>query len=383
MSQPRMDTPLSASDHALSVVVSVAFLVIIPAWYILIQNDAKYVLYLLAAVILVSFVVTHNRAMSFNPSGIAAVAIFGAIGVVATLTSGTTEYTQRDVVFVLSYLSIFAIAFRPAPFVLVAMLVSVTIGLIVDAAQDGINWKVDLLNSEGFLESVLAFPLGVLALGFLYHRRWTLTILSFILMIVAFKRIAVGGFIVGAAAMMVFERIDQPRIERALALMAMIGTIIVALAARQIFDIAAMLLNFENVSANAISLGRADAIIALERVLDDASNAQHLFGMGIGHADAVVRNAVGLTNPHNDWLKLRFDYGYVGLAVFAWLFYRLFRDSRLGLIMLVYTSILFITDNVFVYVFYFIPAAILAKTDSFGGEASLFEPDATLERGSA
>ncbi len=42
------------------------------------------------------------------------------------------------------------------------------------------------------------------------------------------------------------------------------------------------------------------------------------FGYGANSSEAFVKSLTGgLTHPHNDWLRLRYDYGYVGTGIFA------------------------------------------------------------------
>ena len=40
-------------------------------------------------------------------------------------------------------------------------------------------------------------------------------------------------------------------------------------------------------------------------------------GHGANASEAVVKEISGMTHPHNDWLRLRYDYGWVGTIVFA------------------------------------------------------------------
>ena len=45
---------------------------------------------------------------------------------------------------------------------------------------------------------------------------------------------------------------------------------------------------------------------------------QPWFGHGANESEYFVRKITGvLTHPHNDWLRLQFDYGYIGMAIFG------------------------------------------------------------------
>jgi hypothetical protein len=93
-----------------------------------------------------------------------------------------------------------------------------------------------------------------------------------------------------------------------------------------------------------------------------------LFGHGANACASLVEQLVGMTHPHNDWLRLLYDYGMVGTAIFVlcliiqiWDILRRVSVGSDVCRVLAYTSlaalgelVLFmVTDNVLVYPHYF------------------------------
>lgn len=94
-----------------------------------------------------------------------------------------------------------------------------------------------------------------------------------------------------------------------------------------------------------------------------------LWGHGVNATEEVVLSIVpGLTHPHNDWLRIAYDYGWIGVGVFAFCLllqvWHLLRLARLGDVttsllfqvgagsMLVFALIM-LTDNILLYAAFF------------------------------
>lgn len=111
---------------------------------------------------------------------------------------------------------------------------------------------------------------------------------------------------------------------------------------------------------------------AIWTLLVDGLGSSHWFGHGAGAAQRAV-NAVypAISHPHSDYLRILFDFGYVGLACFAagmiLLLLRIVsRISAHGgwihwsaLIGLLAVGLSAITDNVFVYPFVMLPLGVI------------------------
>ena len=210
---------------------------------------------------------------------------------------------------------------------------------------------VTLFGPHSLLKSVLGFPLGIYVLHYVHNRRWRLALMAGFLQLLAFKRISFAGVAVALA----FDAITRGRTglrgAKRLAALAAIGFSVTAIFSVLIFQSAADTLQLENSSADAISLGRYDIALMLWSRLDDASVLNWLIGFGAGAADSVLEAAH--LNPHNDWLKILFDYGVIGFLVIHAVFFLIFARHRLGLMIYLYNTVLMMTDNVFIYMYHY------------------------------
>lgn len=57
--------------------------------------------------------------------------------------------------------------------------------------------------------------------------------------------------------------------------------------------------------------------LAMAQALKLGLQGHYWFGLGSNASEQVTRTFGGLTHPHNDWLRLQFDYGTLGMALFA------------------------------------------------------------------
>lgn len=111
-----------------------------------------------------------------------------------------------------------------------------------------------------------------------------------------------------------------------------------------------------------VMLGRHNISTELNRIISEKSYYEWMFGSGAGTADYAsgtqIKGASG-DLPHNDWLKIFFDYGAVG-SILATIFMALvFSTSQTAVAIGVASSIIMLTDNVMIYVYYQFPIALI------------------------
>jgi hypothetical protein len=123
-------------------------------------------------------------------------------------------------------------------------------------------------------------------------------------------------------------------------------------------------------------MGREIFIVHLKKQIAQSELLQYLFGYGPGQADVFIYEEVrpdwgsekrDSINPHNDFLKMRFDYGLVGSLLFFIVFYSAYVRSKIGIQMFLYTIPLFLVDNSFIFVYYWFIAMTVAR---FGENSS-------------
>lgn len=127
------------------------------------------------------------------------------------------------------------------------------------------------------------------------------------------------------------------------------------------------------VSLDRFLMGREIFIIYLKNQIADSEWLQYVFGYGPGQADIFLyeearpdwmSEARKSVNPHNDFLKLRFDYGLVGSLLLFIVFYSSYVRSKMGIQMFLYTIPLFLVDNSFIFIYYWFIAMTVARFDS-------------------
>jgi O-antigen ligase len=94
------------------------------------------------------------------------------------------------------------------------------------------------------------------------------------------------------------------------------------------------------------------------------------FGHGANASETFVRAVTGgLTHPHNDWLRLRYDYGYIGTIIFAFcLLFQLLNALKRGRMFTEEIRILFYTGatSIFVFVLFMFTDNIILYAAFFG-----------------
>jgi hypothetical protein len=333
-----------------SVATTLAFLL---AWTVGADSNVRYVLYGLPVALILLHVAHRQLQIELEPRALYAFLIYAAMVGASVLHSGSLgDLALRDMLIIGSYLLLFAFRYRAPPATIDVALAGLFICMLAEHRSEGIHLTVNLLGSTGIMESSFAFPIGLILLYYVQARRWRAAAITAILLFMAFKRIA----LLGAVAAITFDRglalVGMAAAGRVLAPAIVLLCSLGSLFSVQIFAMLATLTGGENVSANSISLGRFEFAEALWRALGKASPGTHLFGFGPGAAETYVHAALGLSNPHNDWLKLFFDYGFFGFVGFSIILFIVFPKNAFGRMLYIYTGVLFISDNTLIYTFH-------------------------------
>ena len=339
------------------------------------RGAGKYIIYSLPFTLGGAYWLSFGaRQLKLDLKAAAALGLYLVVAATGLAANDATRfYAFRDIAIVSGYLSLFVFWFRAPASVLNVCVVAVAVCMGIEGATR-ISPDMQLLNAEGLyailglsnpegttlfgphslLESTLGFPLGVLVLSLVHNRRWRFAAAAALLQLFAFKRISFAGVALALAFNALTHRTLSLKGARRLALGIAVGLSLTAMFSTAIFENVSGSLRLENSSANAISLGRYDIAVMLWKQLSEAAPANWLIGFGAGGADAVTEQAVpDLKNPHNDWLKILFDYGVCGWVVMHAVFFMILARHRLGLMIYLYTAMLMMTDNIFIYMFYY------------------------------
>lgn len=133
----------------------------------------------------------------------------------------------------------------------------------------------------------------------------------------------------------------------------------------------AIFLGDDSIFANVHTSSRGDIWVSiLERLPADPN----WFGQGAGHSSQITGSIYAVDHPHNEYLRIFFDYGFVGMFVFlagnAALFAALlllYRKNRseltlAGILMIAAVALTALTDNPLVYIYVMVPVAITLAT---------------------
>lgn len=207
-------------------------------------------------------------------------------------------------------------------------------------------------------ESVYAFTFGIFSIYYSHKKRWIPFIISLAFVIFAEKRIVLAA-VAATLFVMMFVWLFKQNKKIAFGIwICVIGMIYVYL--YMIYS--GFLENFVW-AANINTNGRAEIY---SRMANEYSFSLGFMGAGIGTVEDLLEkwNMSSFSNLHNDLLKFYIELGFTGLLLFLFSngITLYFIEKRFGktqmsyfIGMIIYTVILWATDNVSIYMLYLIP----------------------------
>ena len=281
-----------------------------------------------------------------------------------------TDEGIKDLLFIVSGTSI-ALIGRYAKFKIDALLWSCVCASLVRFVFEGKGIGFSFIESTSPFESPLAFAYGLIALYSFYTRRYFLLFVSVLMCFVSFKRIALVALIAGVAGAWLLSvkkdgKLGVGRLSLVLVCNALACWLIVSYAVGDLDDI---LYELTGVSSNQLGMGRQSLLYQVSFMLSNNFLDFFLFGQGAGSAYGYV-DAIGATglreNLHSDLIKILFEYGVVVAVSFIVFLYRAARGA-MAVSIVIYTNIVFFTDNILIYHFYLFFLSLvlcLARFDS-------------------
>ena len=188
-------------------------------------------------------------------------------------------------------------------------------------------------------------------------------LLALVMSLLGGKRIGVVAILVGLASIFLFRKAAalKKRRNRFIFLLATLGVINVA--GSNMFYLSQY--TYESLSMSVpieeIMLGRYAIGSEMTRAIESRSPVESLIGFGPGGADglATLVSAGTLKEPHNDWLKILYDYGILGSIAITAFIALVFSTSATGAVIAIASAILMTTDNVVMYFFYQFPIVLM------------------------
>jgi hypothetical protein len=188
-------------------------------------------------------------------------------------------------------------------------------------------------------------------------------LLALVMSLLGGKRVGVIAILVGLVSIFLFRKAAalKKRRNRFIFLLATLGVINIA-ASNMIY---VSEYSYESlrmsVPIEEIMLGRYAIGSEMTRAIESRSPVESLIGFGPGGADglATLVSAGTLKEPHNDWLKILYDYGILGSIAITAFIALVFSTSATGSVIAIASAILMTTDNVVMYFYYQFPIVLM------------------------
>jgi hypothetical protein len=224
------------------------------------------------------------------------------------------------------------------------------------------------LPSTSSTEYDFGIVFGLFSVHFLMTRSWAFFLPSALVSLMVSKRALLVGFLVSAAWWFLFGRSERisPKVKSGLMAALYAGLMVFSLFMAELGRMVLGWFSITNISVGNFLMGRNSLITALRSKMDSDSPTAY-FGHGPGSADTfLASNGVGwgpITdtpfNPHNDYMKIFFDYGILGYLVFFWILLNFYGATSKGKALMAYTITVFCFDNSLIFMVYHVVAGFM------------------------
>jgi len=279
--------------------------------------------------------------------------IFFGIGI-GLIKSNISVYTFKQALFILS------------PFFFVVSLYSHNSTERFAKVTDLTFWAISIafivnmssnFNSIDLFESTYAFPIGLYVIYFMFRKSHFKFLIALILAILAHKRIAIGALVLTIVFYFVLEKLNK-KIGKKVALVAFI--VFSSFVFLYIFSIQTHIIDSFVQRFQINTQGR----LYTYHYFDESYKLSYKYlGQGLGFVLNTLKNMY-IKNLHNDFLSMYIEIGFIGLLIFILIYYKYikyvyekcdYKCASAVITIIFYTFILYLTDNVSIYISYLIP----------------------------
>ena len=121
------------------------------------------------------------------------------------------------------------------------------------------------------------------------------------------------------------------------------------------------------------SIGTTNRGAAWAYILENLPEGTNWWGQGAGHSSFLADELLGIHHPHNEYLRIFFDFGWIGFTLFLAGSFALFiallvtwrstktELSLAGLLSIVVVALMAVTDNPIVFIYVMLPVALLVS----------------------
>lgn len=228
-------------------------------------------------------------------------------------------------------------------------------------------------GGKGAFETSFGLSLPLLMIVFYVQKKRVLLIITSVICLLMFKRIAILAVITCISIDFLIRLLPGVRLQRTFWVVSASTVLILAVAfalqSPYAFEILSDVLASYGtyLSPNNISSGRYNATLSFyNAAYSERSVAEWLVGDGSGASSTYVRRLPEFDGSfqllHNDFLRVLTDYGLFGLgATLCVMFLALKSRDRIVALSALYTVLLFMTDNVATYLYYWLTLAFLLR----------------------
>lgn len=198
-------------------------------------------------------------------------------------------------------------------------------------------------------ESWLAFPFGLFSIFYIYRKKYSYFFFSFLFFFLSFKRIALVSFIVSVLVYFLLNQLKNKKISLNKVTSIFVLFYILALSFIFLFadgQFSKLIYKETGLSSNHLTQGR---FVVYNNAIQEFSDTV-LWGSGLGstsnYLSGIDKNIQLL---HSDLLKIFLELGVLMFIVWSVSFLALNIKNRYSIPIITYISVLFVSDNVFIY----------------------------------
>lgn len=342
------------------------FVVLICAYLVLNEifkyGATKYIIYAIPFVYLTVFRFSKG-ADAFhvrNTWFLASYACIFAISVIFNIDYG--DYWIRDGIVLTSALLAFCFGFNSRAEHLKILLFGYLLASILLYAMGNKNFSggISVQESKGLLETSYAFPIGLIALYFIFAKDWKWVAISIFIVILEFKRISILAMVPCVLACLAF-RFENKFSSFSERLMGIAGFGVISLIGLYFDTIVVAVANYFEIRTNidVLTLGRYTFDSILSKKIEFADISHKLIGFGPGSSQHNLEIYGFKIAPHNDYLKILFEYGWIGYFVIYAIFCSYLVRTRFGIVLLTYQALIFTTDNTLIYLWHLLTLPVV------------------------
>jgi hypothetical protein len=352
--------------------------------YHFLPSELKLAIYLVPTLGFISIVVhsyffNKEKIIPLNLQTIEVFFLYLILCTVSKLLSQGEFYDEgfwRDLVITSTALLFFAlpIRFKPMNLYVMFLIAVLCYFLWVEFSSQIVVLASVLVSNQFHVEYHFGTVSGIFLIYFIYKRKYFWILLSFLFVLLVNKRATILGVV---CAIMVFYGIlkffnilNRPKLLFGFLLVFYFIFYLIAINLPTLVSLFLQFINKADIEVDNFLMGRVILFDAIQPEIYDRGWLYYFFGNGVGQSEFHIWNSIYHeiyhfeVKPflvHNDFLKLHFDIGLVGVFVYFLIMYQLYCVSELGVFIFLSIVPLFLIDNTIIYSYNILVGGVTAR----------------------